>query len=350
DADPCTIISDYIVVCKAPPYVESDFSRQKRSAAVQNIYVNFDDYRVSLGVFFVDDPLLEKLSKVYTYVHNAVLEIKGNGLLQGARPDEYLIRVGLDGLCVIIEINNYNITCLPPETKPRSNTGDLVFILVVVGNINEHVGYLRYESSTSETNNIVLYGVAGGGIAGVLVVISVIVLVMRRSMKKKADKTNTEMKEIKEKFSNMVTKEDVVGLSTGTANSRTEFVEPYDEVYDEINTEEESNSNSTRNTYLEVISGYDDLGQMSAINPYNQLQQTNEVDPDREVANADYLTSTREMANTDHITTTGEVANTDFLTRTQLYYNDFRKSEDYMEPVDTTDESNYLQVMSLNCE
>lgn len=58
--------------------------------------------------------------------------LQGRGLLQGARPDEYLIRVGLDGLCVIIEINNYNITCLPPETKPRTNTGDLVFILVSV--------------------------------------------------------------------------------------------------------------------------------------------------------------------------------------------------------------------------
>ncbi|CAG2207665.1 unnamed protein product [Mytilus edulis] len=248
DADPCTIQSDSNVVCKAPTYVESDFNRRKRSAAVQNIYVNFDDYRVSLGVFYVDDPLLEKLSKVYTYVHNAVLEIK-------VLDTDSILHVGLDGLCVIIEINNYNITCLPPETKPRTNTGDLVFILVVVGNINEHVGYLRYESSTIENNNnIVLYGVAGGGIVGVLVIVLVIVLMMRRSIKQKADKTNTEMKEIKEKISNMVNKEDVVGLSTGTANSRTEFVEPYDEVYDEINPEEESNSNSNRHTYLDVTS------------------------------------------------------------------------------------------------
>ncbi|VDI20321.1 Hypothetical predicted protein [Mytilus galloprovincialis] len=286
-ADPCTILSDNIVVCKVPPYIKSDFDRRKRSA-IQNIYVNFDNYRVSLGIFYMDDPLLKQLSKVYEYVHNAVLEIKGRKLLQGARSDDYLIRVGLDGLCIIIEVNNCSITCLPPTTKPRTNTGDLVFILVVVGNINKHVGYLRYESSTSENKSTVLYGIAGGGIAGVLVIIAVIVLMMRRSMKKKADKTNTEMKEIKEKFSKMVTKEDVVGLSTGTANSRTEFVEPDDEVYDEINAEEESNSNSNGNTYFEVTSGYEDLGQMSAINPYNQLQQTNEVDRDREIAG--YLT------------------------------------------------------------
>lgn len=114
---------------------------------------------------------------------------------------------------------------------------------------------------------------------------------------------------------------------------RTEFVEPYDEVYDEINAEEESNSNSNGNTYLEVTSGYEDLGQMSAINPYNQLQQTKEVDRDREIEG--YLTSPREIANSDN------------LTRTQLYSDD---SEDYMEPVDTTDESNYLQVTSINCE
>ncbi|XP_071129080.1 plexin-A4-like [Mytilus edulis] len=286
-ADPCTILSDNIVVCKVPPYIKSDFDRRKRSA-IQNIYVNFDNYRVSLGIFYMDDPLLKQLSKVYEYVHNAVLEIKGSRLLQGARYDDYLIRVGLDGLCIIIEVTNYNITCLPPTTKPRTDTGDLVFILVVVGNINELVGYLRYESSTSENNSTVLYGVAGGGLAGVLVIISVIALMMRRSMKKKADNTNTEMKEIKEKVSKMVTKEDVVGLSTGSANSRTEFVEPDDEVYDEINAEEESNSNSNGNTYFEVTSGYEDLGQMSAINPYNQLQQTNGVDRDREIAG--YLT------------------------------------------------------------
>ncbi|XP_076115151.1 plexin-2-like isoform X2 [Mytilus galloprovincialis] len=120
----------------------------------------------------------------FSNVGVVIIDTPGHGLLQGARPDDYLIRIGLDGLCIIIEINNYNITCLPPGTKPRTNTGDLVFIVVVVGNINEHVGYLRYESATSETNNIVLYGVAGGGIVGVLVIISVVVIMMRRSIKK----------------------------------------------------------------------------------------------------------------------------------------------------------------------
>lgn len=62
-------------MCKVPPYIKSDFDRRKRSA-IQNIYVNFDNYRVSLGVFYMDDPLLKQLSKVYEYVHNAVLEIK----------------------------------------------------------------------------------------------------------------------------------------------------------------------------------------------------------------------------------------------------------------------------------
>ncbi|XP_052059519.1 plexin-2-like [Mytilus californianus] len=309
DAVPCTIISDSIVVCKSPPYVKSDFERRKR-AAVQNIYVHFDSYRVSLGVFYVDDPLLEKLSKVFVYLSNAILEIKGRGLLEGARPDDYFIRVGLDGLCLITDINNDNITCLPPKTKPRTNTGDLVFIVVVVGNINEHVGYLRYESSTSENNNIVLYGVAGGVIIVVLVIISVVVLMMRRSMKRKIDKTKTEMKEMKEEISKIIVKED--GLSAGIANSRMEFVEPYDEVYDEINAEEESNSNSNRNTYLDVTSGYEDLGQVSATNPYNQLHQANTEDLNQEVANTDNLTST------------------------QLSSNDFAQFENYMEPVDTT--------------
>ncbi|XP_071129066.1 plexin-A4-like [Mytilus edulis] len=302
DAVPCTIISDSIVVCESPPFVKSDFERRKRSA-VQNIYVNFDSYRVSLGVFYVDDPLFEKLSKVFVYISNAVIEIKGSGLLQGARADDYFIRVGLDGLCLITDINNDNITCLPPKTKPRTNTGDLVFIVVIVGNIKEPVGYLRYESSTIRNSNIVLYGVAGGVIIGVLVIISFVVIMMRRSMKRKIDKTKTEMKEMKEEIRKVVVKADE--LSAGMANSRMQCDEPYDEVYDEINSEEESYSKTHRNTYLDVTSGYEDLGQMTATNPYNVLQQA-------------------------------EASNTDYLTNTQLSSNDLSQSEDYMEPVDTT--------------
>ncbi|CAG2225813.1 unnamed protein product [Mytilus edulis] len=308
DAVPCTVISDNSVICKSPPYVKSDFERRKR-AAVQNIYVNFDDYRVSLGVFYVDDPLFEKLSKVFVYISNAVIEIKGSGLLQGARADDYLIRVGLDGLCLITDINNDNITCLPPQTKPRTNTGDLVFIVVIVGNINEPVGYLRYEPSVIGNSNIVLYGVAGGVTIGVLVIIAFVVIMMRRSMKRKIDKTKTEMKEMKEEISKIVVKADE--LSAGIANSRMQFDEPYDEVYDEINSEEESYSKSHRNTYLDVTSGYEDLGQMTATNPYNDLQQHTEDQ---------------------------EAATTDYLTNTQLHVssNDLSQSEDYIEPVDTT--------------
>ncbi|XP_063425281.1 plexin-B3-like [Mytilus trossulus] len=307
DAVPCTIISDSSVICKSPPYVKSDFERRKR-AAVQNIYVKFDDYRVSLGVFYVNDPLFEKLSKDFVYISNAVIEIKGSGLLQGARADDYLIRVGLDGLCLITDINNDNITCLPPQTKPRSttNTGDLVFIVVIVGNINEPVGYLRYEPSVIGNSNIVLYGVAGGVTIGVLVIIAFVVIMMRRSMKRKIDKTKTEMKEMKEEISKIVVKADE--LSAGIANSRMQFDEPYDEVYDEINSEEESFSKSHRNTYLDVTSGYEDLGQMTATNPYNDLQQHTEDQ---------------------------EAATTGYLTNTQLFSNDLSQSEDYIEPVDS---------------
>lgn len=53
-----------------------------------------------------------------------------------------------------------------------------------------------------------------------------------------------------------------------------EFVEPYESIYDEIKAEEEFNSPPlppNRNPYLDVTSGYEDLGQMSATNPYHQL-------------------------------------------------------------------------------
>lgn len=94
-----------------------------------------------------------------------------------------------------------------------------------------------------------------------------------------------------------------------------EFVEPYESIYDEVKAEEEFNSPPlppNRNPYLDVTSGYEDLGQMSATNPYHQLQQTNTEDLNQ------------------------EVTNTDNFTRTQLSSNDFTQYEDYMEPVDTT--------------
>ncbi|XP_052076329.1 uncharacterized protein LOC127714275 [Mytilus californianus] len=373
DADPCTIISNTNVVCKTPPYVKSDFGRWKR-AAVQNIYVHFDNYRLSIGVFYVDDPLFEKLSKVYVYVNNAVLVIKGRRLLQGARPDDYFVRVGLDGLCRILDINNNNITCLPPKTKPRTNTGDFAFIMVVVGNINEYVGNLRYDSSTSENNKKVPYGVAGGVIVvGIVVIILLVVIMFRRKIKKKMANTTTELNEIKKEISKTVAKLD--GLSAGSMNLRTEFVEPNESDYAEINGEDELNRHTNRHTDLDVASGYEDLGQMSANYPYNQLQQaTNESDYDD--INAEDVSNRHAHRHTHLDVISGyedlgqmsaynpynqlqqateedlnqEVANTDYLTSRRLSSNDFSESEDYMEPVDTTDANNKLKVLSVNNE
>lgn len=57
---------------------------------------------------------------------------QGNRLLDGATKEMYEIDVGLTGKCFIEEINNFNITCSPPPTKPRTNHSDENVALVVV--------------------------------------------------------------------------------------------------------------------------------------------------------------------------------------------------------------------------
>lgn len=56
----CFIKSDTKVICKSPKYIESDFQRRKRSPG-QPFFVSFDNYVVSITMFYVDDPVFEKL-------------------------------------------------------------------------------------------------------------------------------------------------------------------------------------------------------------------------------------------------------------------------------------------------
>jgi hypothetical protein len=48
--------------------------------------------------------------------------------------DEYFIQIGLDGKCLVENMTNENITCLPPKEVPRTNNSNdnIVFIVVCI--------------------------------------------------------------------------------------------------------------------------------------------------------------------------------------------------------------------------
>ncbi|CAG2193361.1 unnamed protein product [Mytilus edulis] len=102
----CFIKSNTKVICKSPKYIESDFQRRKRSPG-QPFFVSFDNYVVSIIMFYVDDPVFEKL------------------------PDQTL---GKD-FSIVIKVE--------------------------VGSIKLNVGRIHYPTSDTANHESVLYGVIG---------------------------------------------------------------------------------------------------------------------------------------------------------------------------------------------
>lgn len=64
---------------------------------------------------------------------------KGRDLLAGAKEEEYFVQIGLDGTCLVKEMTNENITCLPPNEVPgTSHTDDDVVAILVQTTIFAH--------------------------------------------------------------------------------------------------------------------------------------------------------------------------------------------------------------------
>jgi len=61
---------------------------------------------------------------------------KGRDLLAGAKQEEYFVQIGLDGTCLVKEMTNDNITCLPPKEVPGTSHSDenVVAIMVQIKN------------------------------------------------------------------------------------------------------------------------------------------------------------------------------------------------------------------------
>lgn len=58
--------------------------------------------------------------------------IQGRNLLTGAKREEYVVEIGLDGKCFVREMTNENITCLPPKEVPRTNHSDENVVAIMV--------------------------------------------------------------------------------------------------------------------------------------------------------------------------------------------------------------------------
>jgi len=57
---------------------------------------------------------------------------KGRDLLAGSKKEEYVVQIGLDGTCLVKEMTNDNITCLPPKEVPGTSDSDENVVVIMV--------------------------------------------------------------------------------------------------------------------------------------------------------------------------------------------------------------------------
>ncbi|CAC5414008.1 PLXNA [Mytilus coruscus] len=198
----CTIISDESVECDTPPYVESDFNRKKRATG-QNVNIHFDGYVSSYTIYYAENPKFEKLTNVVEYKdgeEGAPIMIKGKSLLEGAHQSDYTVKIGLDGTCLIQHMSNWNITCLPPKSKPRTNHSDerIVFVVVEVGNIQENLGNIRYIKALQILPIVI--GVLGTALLVSVVIVVTVVLASKRKRRGAEKKFQMELLVLEDKI------------------------------------------------------------------------------------------------------------------------------------------------------
>ncbi|XP_076112721.1 plexin-A2-like isoform X3 [Mytilus galloprovincialis] len=198
----CTIKSNVSVECDAPPYVESDFNRKKRATG-QNANIHFDGYLASYPIFYAENPEFDKLTNVIEYEdgeEGAPITIMGRNLLEGALQSDYTVKIGLDGTCLIKQISNWNITCLPPKSKPRTNHSDetIVFVVVEVGNIQDNLGNIRYITALPILPIVI--GVLGTALLVSVAVVITVVLASKRKRKGAEKKFQMELLVLEDKI------------------------------------------------------------------------------------------------------------------------------------------------------
>ncbi|XP_063418249.1 plexin-B2-like [Mytilus trossulus] len=178
--NPCDVPEDTSAVCETPP-------KLKNQSNSQTVYVHFDGVKIPVNLEYVDDPTFEKFQGVYKYDKESSIKIKGRNILNGARLENYRIHIGLDGRCLIADINMQFIICLPPNSVPRTNNTDfnMAHVIVTVGNIEAYIGDLHYKE---DINTLVI--IAGVLVAALItaIVIGVLAVVILRKQKKRAVK------------------------------------------------------------------------------------------------------------------------------------------------------------------
>ncbi|CAG2203352.1 unnamed protein product [Mytilus edulis] len=176
----CDVPEDTSAVCETPP-------KLKNQSNSQTVYVHFDGVKIPVNIEYVDDPTFEKFQGVYKYDKESSIKIKGRNILNGARLENYRIHIGLDGRCLIADINMQFIICFPPSSVPRTNNTNfnIAHVIVTVGNIEAYIGDLHYKE---DINTLVI--IAGVLVAALItaIVIGVLAVVILRKQKKRAVK------------------------------------------------------------------------------------------------------------------------------------------------------------------
>ncbi|CAC5364404.1 PLXNB [Mytilus coruscus] len=200
---PCDVPTDTSAVCETP-------QKLKNQPNSQTIIVKFDGLTLPVTIDYVDDPTFQKFEGIYEYDKESAIQIKGKNILNGARREDYSLHIGLDGSCLITDINMQCITCFPPKSVPRTNNSDvdMVYVLVYVGNIKIYIGDLQYKVDVN------ILGITVGILAAALVtavVIGMLAVIVFKKKKKKA---------IKEFKMELMTREEIIRKA-----SREEFAD-----------------------------------------------------------------------------------------------------------------------------
>ncbi|XP_052080277.1 hepatocyte growth factor receptor-like isoform X2 [Mytilus californianus] len=277
--NPCDVPEDTSTECETPPRLQNQPNNQ-------TIEVNFDGVTIQVTLEYVNDPTFERFQGIVEYDMESSIEIKGRNILNVARYHDYHINIGLDGSCLISDINMELITCIPPKSVPRTNKTDVTTVHVIVNVIRIHI-YIGDIQYITETNTFaIVVGLLGAGLVGSVIMGMSAFSILRRKKTKAANEFKMEIKAKEE----IIQKARRDGMSERRRNVRVEDgdedTEPEESIYDEINADEENNT--PENSYLDVHGGYDELGQRPPTNPYNQLQHENQnQDTINNVTNAD---------------------------------------------------------------
>ncbi|XP_063443277.1 plexin-A1-like [Mytilus trossulus] len=173
---PCDIPDDYSAVCETPPQLGNETN--------QTVIVHFDGLTVQIPLEYVTDPTFEKFKGVKEYDKESSIKIMGKKILNGARPTDYTIHIGLDGSCFITDITMQLITCFPPKSVPRTNKTDVntVHVIVNVGNIKAYIGDLLYKEDVNTLAFVV--GALAAALASAIVIGVCAVVILRKKKKK----------------------------------------------------------------------------------------------------------------------------------------------------------------------